>query len=100
MILKIFLLVLFLIIAMFGLVAIILRRLFHQLGLDTIFNLFRGQAAHNQHTQQKSSGQAKQRRRQTKTSSGDIIIDRRSSKEMNQKIFHKNEGEYVDFEEE
>lgn len=30
----------------------------------------------------------------------EIIIDRRSPDEMNRKIFSKNEGEYVDYEEE
>lgn len=30
----------------------------------------------------------------------DVIIDRRSPEEMKKKIFSKNEGEYVDFEEE
>lgn len=31
---------------------------------------------------------------------GDVIYDQRSRKEANQKIFSKDEGEYVDFEEE
>lgn len=44
-------------------------------------------------------GQDRQQYRQT---SGDdeIIIDRRTPDEMNRKIFSKNEGEYVDYEEE
>jgi hypothetical protein len=100
MILKIFLFILLLIIAMLGLTAIILRRLFHHLGLNKIFNLLKGQSGHYQHTRQSSSRQTKQRRRQTQTSSGDIIIDRRSPEEVNQKIFDENEGEYVDFVEE
>lgn len=40
-----------------------------------------------------------QRMRHT-TSSGDIIEDRRTEDEINRKIFTKEEGEYVDFEEE
>ena len=30
---------------------------------------------------------------------GEVVIDRRSPDEANRKIFSKNEGEYVDFEE-
>lgn len=49
--------------------------------------------------QDNGNGQGRQQYRQT---SGDdeIIIDRRTPDEMNRKIFSKNEGEYVDYEEE
>lgn len=36
--------------------------------------------------------------RQTTTQTGDTIIDNRSPREVNQKIFGKDEGEYVDYE--
>ena len=39
------------------------------------------------------------RQRTTTTSSGDVVEDRRSEYEINRKIFTKEEGEYVDFEE-
>lgn len=39
------------------------------------------------------------KRRTTTTSSGDVVEDRRSEYEISRKIFTKEEGEYVDFEE-
>ena len=36
----------------------------------------------------------------TRTDNGDTIIDRRSRQEAEQKIFKREEGEYVDYEEE
>lgn len=38
-------------------------------------------------------------RRTTTTPSGDVVEDRRSEYEINRKIFTKEEGEYIDFEE-
>lgn len=40
------------------------------------------------------------RSRSTRTDNGDTIIDRRSRQEAEQKIFKREEGEYVDYEEE
>lgn len=47
------------------------------------------------------AGNGNTRSRSYKDSTNDdVIIDRRSPEEMKKKIFSKNEGEYVDFEEE
>lgn len=72
-----------------GVVAYKIYRTFHCVKKQ--FKGFRGQDNGN--------GQDRQQYRQT---SGDdeIIIDRRTPDEMNRKIFSKNEGEYVDYEEE
>lgn len=72
-----------------GVVAYKIYRTFHSVKKQ--FKGFRGQGDGN--------GQGRQQYGQT---SGDdeIIIDRRSPDEMNRKIFSKNEGEYVDYEEE
>ncbi len=72
-----------------GVVAYKIYRTFHSVKKQ--FKGFRGQDNGN--------GQDRQQYRQA---SGDdeIIIDRRTPDEMNRKIFSKNEGEYVDYEEE
>lgn len=72
-----------------GVVAYKIYSTFHSVKKQ--FKGFRGQDNGN--------GQDRQQYRQT---SGDdeIIIDRRTPDEMNRKIFSKNEGEYVDYEEE
>lgn len=72
-----------------GVVAYKIYRTFHSVKKQ--FKGFRRQGDGN--------GQGRQQYGQT---SGDdeIIIDRRSPDEMNRKIFSKNEGEYVDYEEE
>lgn len=44
------------------------------------------------------SQQGEPQQRTTTTDSGETIIDTRSQKQANQKIFSKDEGEYVDFE--
>ena len=46
-----------------------------------------------------SSYDSGSRQRTTTTPSGDVVEDRRSEYEINRKIFTKEEGEYVDFEE-
>lgn len=73
-----------------GVVAYKIYRTFHSVKKQ--FKGFRGQ-------DRQQYGQGRQQYRQT---SGDdeIIIDRRTPDEMNRKIFSKNEGEYVDYEEE
>ena len=40
------------------------------------------------------------RSKQTRTAHGEIIIDNRTPSEAGRKIFSKDEGEYIDFEEE
>lgn len=98
MLLQILMFVFLLIIAMFVLTAVILHRLFHQLGLNQIFNLFRGKTK-GEHRRQGTSKQTHWGKRQTQTPSGITIIDHRTPEKVNQKIFQKDEGEYVDFEE-
>jgi hypothetical protein len=99
MLIRIFLFGFLLIIALFVLSAVTLHRLFHQLGLDKIIDLLKGKTEPRQQ-QQGSSKRTGWHQRQTQTPSGDTIIDHRTPEEANQKIFHKNEGEYVEFEEE
>ncbi|MGI6243611.1 MAG: DUF4834 family protein [Prevotella sp.] len=99
MLLRIFLFVFLLIIALFVLSAVTLHRLLHQTGLDKIIDMLKGKTKPSQH-QQGASKRAGWHKRQTQTPTGDTIIDRRTPEEANQKIFHKNEGEYVEFEEE
>lgn len=72
-----------------GVVAYKIYRTFHSVKKQ--FKGFRGQDNGN--------GQGRQQYGHT---SGDdeIIIDRRTPDEMKRKIFSKNEGEYVDYEEE
>lgn len=89
-----------LIIAVFLFAAMILFRLFRQLGLGKLFKLFGGQVETGRSSHHTTSDDTKRRQRKTETSDGDIIIDRRNPEQVNQKIFHKNEGEYVHFEEE
>ena len=75
-----------------GVVAYKIYRTFHSVKKQ--FKGFRGQDNGN--------GQGRQQYGQGRQTSGDdeIIIDRRTPDEMNRKIFSKNEGEYVDYEEE
>lgn len=73
-----------------GVVAYKIYRTFHSVKKQ--FKGFRGQ----------DNGNGQGRQQQYRQTSGDdeIIIDRRTPDEMNRKIFSKNEGEYVDYEEE
>lgn len=86
-----------------GVVAYKIYRTFHSVKKQ--FKGFRGQDNGNgQDRQQYGQGrqQYRQGRQQYRQTSDDdeIIIDRRTPDEMNRKIFSKNEGEYVDYEEE
>ena len=72
-----------------GVVAYKIYRTFHSVKKQ--FKGFRGQDNGN--------GQDRQQYRQT-SGEDEIIIDWRTPDEMNRKIFSKNEGEYVDYEEE
>lgn len=72
-----------------GVVAYKIYRTFHSVKKQ--FKGFRGQ----------DNGNGQDRQQYGQTSGDDeIIIDRRTPDEMNRKIFSKNEGEYVDYEEE
>jgi cytoskeletal protein RodZ len=55
----------------------------------------------NQFNSRMNGGGFKQheQQRQTTTDHGDTITDTRSEQQANQKIFDKDEGEYVDFKE-
>lgn len=79
-----------------GVVAYKIYRTFHSVKKQ--FKGFRGQDNGNGQDRQ----QYRQGRQQYRQTSGDdeIIIDRRTPDEINRKIFSKNEGEYVDYEEE
>lgn len=65
------------------------------------------QAFHNgnrRHSAQQSTASGAQKRRSTQYDDGvtveEELYDQRSAKQANRKIFAKDEGEYVDFEEE
>ena len=77
-----------------GVVAYKIYRTFH-----SVKKQFKGFRCHGNGQDRQQYGQGRQQYRQT---SGDdeIILDRRTPDEMNRKIFSKNEGEYVDYEEE
>lgn len=78
----------------------LLRTLYHRSGLSYIVNMFRQKPQDEQSQQQSADGQHRSGTRQTRTSSGNIIIDRRDPEKANRKIFDDDEGEYVDFKEE
>lgn len=58
---------------------------------------FQQQMGGGQQNKRKDSTYNNQSARTTKTDSGDTIIDTRSPEKANQKIFPKDEGEYVDY---
>lgn len=62
-------------------------------------NTYGGSSSTNGRSNGGSSYDSSNRQRTTTTSSGDVVEDRRSEYEINRKIFTKEEGEYVDFEE-
>jgi len=84
---KFIFIVLFCVFIIAGIVAFSLLRSFRN--LSDRFKGFRGT----------SNRQDAGSRRHSAGSQEDTIIDRRSPEEMKKKIFSKNEGEYVDFEE-
>ncbi len=58
------------------------------------------QAARNFRNQMGGAANNGRRAKQPRTAHGEIIIDNRTPSEAGRKIFSKDEGEYVDFEEE
>ncbi len=81
----------------------IVRKLYRVLGLKALADLLRGKTGSAQQ-QSESSGQhaagsAQGTRRRTATATGEVIVDQRDPAQANQKIFGKDEGEYVDFQE-
>ncbi|MBM6992949.1 MAG: DUF4834 family protein [Prevotella sp.] len=81
-------------------VVIIVRNLVYSTGLDRIFRLFRNQQNGGEDAKQGGGRRNSRTRRQTTTPSGDVIIDHRDPDKASQKIFRKDEGEYVDYKEE
>lgn len=92
-ILQVLALLLFAAVALVLVAAVMLRSVLQRSGLAKIFDLLRGQSS----TRQQSSDRRAQR---TTTPHGDTIIDRRDPAKANQKIFDRNEGEYVEYREE
>lgn len=80
--------------------AVLLRSLYYRTGLNKIVDLLRGQTNGQQRSQRRSAYQGQHRPRPTETPDGNVIIDRRNPEKANQKIFDKDEGEYVDYKEE
>lgn len=54
----------------------------------------------NMFNKQRHSTQQQERRRTYRSDSGEIVVDYRNTQETDRKIFRKEEGEYVDYEEE
>ena len=77
-----------------------MTKLYYGSGLDRIVRFFReqqgGRASATQRPEEHSGGG----RRHTTTTSGEVIIDGRDPAKARQKIFKRDEGEYVDYKEE
>lgn len=99
-ILQIIAFLLLLLLAFVVLAAMVLYRVYRRSGLGKVFDLLRGRGGARQHAGQASQGHEARPGQQTTTAHGDVIIDRRSSKQASQKIFAQDEGEYVDYKEE
>ncbi|MGP1590552.1 MAG: DUF4834 family protein [Prevotella sp.] len=54
----------------------------------------------NMFNKQRHSTQQQERRRTYRSDSGETVVDYRNPQETDRKIFRKEEGEYVDYEEE
>lgn len=65
-----------------------------------IFRSFRNLSDRFKDAQNGMGGGARGQRRYGNDSQDEVIYDSRTPEEANKKIFSKNEGEYVDFEEE
>lgn len=78
----------------------LIRRVLHATGLDQLLHLFRQQGRRGQGTSRPAGSPRPDQPRHTATAHGDTIIDRRNPEEASQKIFRRDEGEYVDYEEE
>lgn len=87
--------------AIFGFLIFLLFCVFVAVGIIA-FNLYRSYRALRQKFSDLKNGTRRRGRSYggTATADDEIIIDRRTPDEANRKIFSKNEGEYIDFEEE
>lgn len=81
-------------------VVVLLRKLFYNTGLGRIFSFFRNVQGNQTATGNTAGRHTRNGARQTTTRSGEVIIDRRDPDKASQKIFTKDEGEYVDYQEE
>lgn len=80
------------------LILFLLGLLFIGLSAIRVIAFFRkGMQQFKQQTQQQHT---QQRQQQHRYSNGQVVVDHRNAEEANKKIFKKNEGEYVDFQEE
>ena len=80
------------------LILFLLGLLFISLSAIRVIAFFRkGMQQFKQQTQQQNT---QQRQQQHRYSNGQVVVDHRNAKEANKKRFKKNEGEYVDFQEE
>ena len=80
------------------LILFLLGLVFVSLSAIRVIAFFRkGMQQFKQQTQQQNT---QQRQQQHRYSNGQVVVDHRNAKEANKKIFKKNEGEYVDFQEE
>lgn len=65
-----------------------------------ILSTFRNFSGRFKNTRSNMGGSTRHRQTYTNATDKETVIDRRSPDKANKKIFSKNEGEYVDFEEE
>jgi len=95
---SIFIMVLMVAIFLIGIVSFIYLR------VKRMTKQFRNGTNHTNHRQQQSSAAGSTKRRSAEYDDGVVVeeelYDERSPRQANRKIFAKDEGEYVDFEEE
>lgn len=95
---SIFIMVLMVAIFLIGIVSFIYLR------VKRMTKQFRNGTNHTNRSQQQSSAAGSTKRRSTEYDDGVVVeeelYDERSPRQANRKIFAKDEGEYVDFEEE
>lgn len=97
---NILLFLLFIFLAGIFIIILLVRNLLRASGLDQLFHLFGQRPGGNTRHQGSTQRQQNPEQRHTTTATGEVIIDRRTAEEANQKIFHQDEGEYVDYKEE
>ena len=85
----------------FKILLIILLIILLTVGFSTakIIGLFR-EGARQFKEQMNGQGHQQQQRQQRPRNNEQVIVDQRDEEDINKKIFNKDEGEYVDFEEE
>lgn len=99
MILQLLLFILLFLVILVLMAAMALRGLYYRSGLKKALDALRGQAAGASPSDRNRNDGGRHHRRAGKTPSGDVIIDHRDPEKAQQKIFGKDEGEYVDYEE-